>query len=304
MRVDADTQFVQQHFQAMGYTPEPIDRPGPNGRTADLWAHVGTDCLVVEVKSRTDDAETAEQLRRAPLGEILEREGDLARKNRLSSVIEEASRQIADSQYHYPGVGVLWFRAKPRLGFDDSEHQMEATLLGIRGVAWMRGDESRATTAFAATFSDFYRFPNIDATVLEVEDKGRLLLNPFSCNGPPIFMGRIPSRKAHPTIRICCLPPLQCRLSLGDCSGPPIFVDRIPSRKAHPIIRICCLPPLQCGVFPEVGSCPQLPCPIPSRYPEAGPVASGRHSFLPAFGRFVASATAGIATRPGRPLPG
>jgi len=44
----------------------------------------------------------------------------------------------------------------------------------------MRGDDSGATRAFAATFSDFYRFPNIDAAVVEVERKGRLLLNPFS----------------------------------------------------------------------------------------------------------------------------
>ncbi len=57
---------------------------------------------------------------------------------------------------------------------------MQATLFGIRDVVWMRGDESRGTRAFAATYSDFYRFPNIDAAVLEIKDKGRLLLNPFS----------------------------------------------------------------------------------------------------------------------------
>jgi len=180
MKVDPDTQIVQQRLEAMGYKLKPVDHPGPNGKSADLWAHVDTDCLVVEVKSRVDDAETAEQLRRAPVGEILEREGDLGRKNRLSCVVEEASRQIADSHHHYPGVGVLWFRATPRIGFDDSEHQLQATLLGIRDLAWMRGDDSGATRAFAATYSDFYLFPNIDAAVLEVEDKGRLLLNPFS----------------------------------------------------------------------------------------------------------------------------
>lgn len=44
----------------------------------------------------------------------------------------------------------------------------------------MRGEASGCTRGFAATFCDFFQFPNIDAAVLEVEDKGRLLLNPFS----------------------------------------------------------------------------------------------------------------------------
>src|SRR5438093_5057348 len=137
MKGDLDTQIVQLRVQEMGYTPEPIQRPGPAGKSADLWAHVDSDCLVVEVKSRTDDAETAERLKHTPVGEIIEREGDLGRKNRLSAVVEEASRQIADSQHHCPGVGVLWFRATPSLGFDDSEHQLQATPFGIRDVAWM-----------------------------------------------------------------------------------------------------------------------------------------------------------------------
>ncbi len=180
MKVDLDRQIAQKRLQEMSYTPEPVNRPGPTGKSADLWAHADRDCLVVEVKSRVDDAEIANQIKHAPVGEILEREWDLGRKNRLSAVAQEASRQIADSQHYYPGVGVLWFRARPHLGFDDSELQMQATLLGIRDVVWIRGDDSRGTRAFGATFSDFYRFPNIDAAVLEIEDKGRLLLKPFS----------------------------------------------------------------------------------------------------------------------------
>jgi len=191
MKVDADIQIVQQRLQLMDYTPEPIARPGPTGKSADLWAHADSDSIVVEVKSRVDDAKTADQLTHAPVGEILEREGDLGRKNRLSAVVEEASLQIADSQHQYPGVGILWFRANPRLGFDDSEHQMQATLLGIRDVVWIRGDDSKGTSAFGATFSDFYRFPNIDAAVLEIEDKGRLLLNPFSRRKPELMHTRL-----------------------------------------------------------------------------------------------------------------
>ena len=43
--------------------------------------------------------------------------------------------------------------------------------------------------------------------------------------------------------------------------GPPIFAGRIPSRKAYLIIRICCLRTLQLSAFPRDSSCPQVPCP-------------------------------------------
>ena len=106
------------------------------------------------------------------------------------------------------------------------------------------------------------------------------------------------------------------------CSGPPIFAGRIPSRKAHPTIRIRSLPSFQLSTFLGDRSCPQFPCPAPFRCLKAGPDAPARRSSrssrlpespwhwpevvwsLPTFDRFVASATAGIATRPGRPLPG
>jgi hypothetical protein len=180
MSLDPDSEIVQQRLALIGYSSEPIDRPGPNGKSADLWGHKETDCLVIEVKSRTDDAEIEHRLQQAPEGEMLQWEGDLGRKNRLSAVVEQASRQISDSQVHYAGIGVLWFRATPEIGFDDSEHQMQATLLGIRDICWIRGEEWRGSIAFFATYSDFFRFPNIDCAVLEIKDKGRLLLNPFS----------------------------------------------------------------------------------------------------------------------------
>jgi hypothetical protein len=122
---------------------------------------------------------------------MLKWEGDLARKNRLSAIVEDASRQISDSQVYYPGLGVLWFRATPEIGFDDSEHQLQATLLGIRDICWIRGEESRGSRAFFATYADFFRFPVIDCAVIEIEDKGRLLLNPFSLRKEELKKSRL-----------------------------------------------------------------------------------------------------------------
>src|SRR6266568_1276313 len=36
-------------------------------------------------------------------------------------------------------------------------------------------------------------------------------------------------------------------------------MGRFPSRRPHPIIKICCLPPLQRSAFPGDASCPQMP---------------------------------------------
>jgi len=57
-----------------------------------------------------------------------------------------------------------------------------------------------------------------------------------------------------------------------DCTGPSNFMGRLPSRKAHLIIRICCLPPLQPGVLPGDGSCVQLPGVLVHRFLRIGPL--------------------------------
>jgi len=75
---------------------------------------------------------------------------------------------------------------------------------------------------------------------------------------------------SHP-VRVAFL-----RETAHGCSGPPILMGRVPSRKAHPIIGICCLPPIQPSTFPGDCSCPQIPCPIPYHYPEGGPAESVR----------------------------
>ena len=93
-----------------------------------------------------------------------------------------------------------------------------------------------------------------------------------------------------------------CSLLLVDMPSPPT-----PAKRVRPVVRSSVQP---VPAFPQsrqgrpshrvfrgrlgVHSCYSLPT---CRQPDAA-------SFLPGSGRFVASATAGIATRPGRPLPG
>ena len=89
------------------------------------------------------------------------------------------------------------------------------------------------------------------------------------------------------------------------CSGPPILWSRTPARNPLHINRLSSQPTLYLWIHSGGWSCRVPHRSVPFHCPEAGPGVSARHFFLPGGSDgFVASATAGIATRPGRPLPG
>src|SRR5881628_773778 len=98
VKPDPGSQIVIHRLGTIGYKAGSIPRPESQDKSADLWAQCGDDCLVVEVKSRVDDAPTQSQLQREPVGTIVEREGSIGRKNWLSAVVEDAARQIQASQ--------------------------------------------------------------------------------------------------------------------------------------------------------------------------------------------------------------
>jgi len=103
----------------------------------------------------------------------------------------------------------------------------------------------------------------------------------------PTWPPKRASRVAHHSLLACCHPPPR-RSGPGTSSSTSRSVAAFPqSRQGRPSHRVF---RGRLGVH----ACYGLPT---RRQPEAA-------SFLPGFGRFVTSTTAGIATRPGRPLPG
>jgi hypothetical protein len=177
---DLHRQAVRQKLEAVGYTVTEI--PEGNHLSADLAA-TGPDLgLVVEVKARRDDMERAREFHSGPPARVVKSCSKIVHDDSLSDVVHHAAKQIASSQKHHFGIGVLWFRADPELGISHANQKMVTTLLGRRYVN-VRGADGiiDKTVCYLAGHADFYRYTGIDLAVVEdSEDNAQLLLNPYS----------------------------------------------------------------------------------------------------------------------------
>lgn len=168
-------------LEESGYNVRLIAEEQDDNR-ADLLASCETDSLIVEVKCKYDDLELTNQLSKAEYREILPYHAKIHRNNSLSSLIEEASRQIEASKILSENAfGVLWFHPDPKLGFSDSDQQMRMTLYGGQ-YAFVDDPNGAQWTlpCYYTTYSDFFRYTSINAVALHVEEGVQLLPNPFS----------------------------------------------------------------------------------------------------------------------------
>jgi hypothetical protein len=177
MDYDPHADEVREALARLGYSVEPI--PTTTEDSADLWVHAGDDCLIVEVKARIDDLDVVEDLARSP-STVITREGQGGRTDQLGRIVHKARNQIVASQVNLRGLGVLWFRETPALGPSHAARTMMANLLGIRVVCFHRHAEFNFADALLTGRTDFHRYPEIDAAVLEDERGFRLLINPYS----------------------------------------------------------------------------------------------------------------------------
>lgn len=172
---------VKSCLEESGYTVHLIEED-QNDNRADLLASCETDSLIVEVKCKYDDDELFKQLRAAKARETVPYHAEIRRKNSLSSLIEEASRQIEASKIlSKDAFGVLWFHPDPKLGFSDADQQIRMTLYGGQYAFVDAPDGSQLTMpCYYTTYSDFYRYASINAVVLHVEEGVQILPNTFS----------------------------------------------------------------------------------------------------------------------------
>lgn len=178
MTLDAHSEAVAEWLRAMAYLVDPI--PETNEESADLWARQGGYGLVVEIKSRIEDCAVAEELDAAPIGTIVEYEGNVERDETIGRIVRKAVGQIEASQRTYEGLGVLWFRPEPILRDLDAAEKMWATLVGARIIGYgPRLEDFKFGTCLFATHSSFHRYHSLDAAVINADEKATLLVNPF-----------------------------------------------------------------------------------------------------------------------------
>lgn len=168
-------------LEETGYAVQLIDEVQGQKR-ADLFATCQRDSLIIEVKCKYDDDWLCEQLRETEPRKVIPYHALIQRNNSLASLIEEALGQIEGCRHlSERAFGLLWFHPDPKLGFSDSDQQIQMNLYGGRYAFIDTPNGSEVSmVCYYTTYADFYRYRSIAAVVLHIKEGARLLPNPFS----------------------------------------------------------------------------------------------------------------------------
>jgi hypothetical protein len=167
---DPNRDAVQQRLEALGFDVHPIAEHGSE-RRPDLMARADAQTLYVEVKRRTEDAALRAGMASVPTGMTAAVLTNLDKRNSISADIKHAQNQLSAvarrGDFH-----LLWFRANNGPFVHDALEQIGATLYGIRMVIVGGTGAERPRACAYAGHADFYRFQQIDGTIVEVDQLG------------------------------------------------------------------------------------------------------------------------------------
>lgn len=136
--------------------------------------------MYVEVKTRSKDRVLRASMEAVPIGGAVEILTDLDKHNSLSAEIKHASSQLS-SAASPDDFRLLWYRVNKGPFVHDTKKQIGSTLYGMRMVlAESPGHEIRPWHCAYAGYADFFRFQDIDGTMVEEDGLIALFLNPFS----------------------------------------------------------------------------------------------------------------------------
>jgi hypothetical protein len=134
-------------------------------------ARADAQTLYVEVKRRTEDAALRAGMASVPTGMTAAVLTNLDKRNSISADIKHAQNQLSAvarrGDFH-----LLWFRANNGPFVHDALEQIGATLYGIRMVIVGEPGAERPRACAYAGHADFYRFQQIDGTIVEVDQLG------------------------------------------------------------------------------------------------------------------------------------
>jgi Archaeal holliday junction resolvase (hjc) len=194
---DPNRGVVQARLEAIGFTvhaiPESDTLPQP-----DLVAHAEGVTMYVEVKTRVEDSVLRARMEAVPVGATAAILTNLDKHNSLSADIKHACSQLKAAASP-DDLRLLWYRADSSPFVHDALDQIGATLYGIRMVVVESPSGQQARACAYAGHADFYRFQDIDGTMVEVDRLITLLLNPFSPRRAAFAASRI-AKVVHPSV--------------------------------------------------------------------------------------------------------
>jgi hypothetical protein len=152
---------LRRLLETAGYSVRRI-RPAPPSRRADYRAAAEDEVLLVEVKSRDDDRDFLRELHATGRAGS---EIKLAYSNAISAQIEDAVRQLSVSAAAEPTALRLMAMVAGRDDPIPALEQFKMTLYGIVDLLTESGLETSAIPCFYLTYSDFFRFPELDGAI-------------------------------------------------------------------------------------------------------------------------------------------
>ena len=171
MSDDQETSIVIDTLtKDMGFEAERIPEKHSEKR-ADIWARKGEDYFLFEVKSREDHPALMAYIENAQAYEEAEYCEELKRRNAISSILEDASRQLAETPKPNGEFSCVWFRIVEELIPDGSKF-IQTSLYGIKYLMISDSKSNRRGWAqcYYFDYNDFYNYRNINAVIL---DNGR-----------------------------------------------------------------------------------------------------------------------------------
>lgn len=161
------------------------DIPTSDKEESDFLASFGTTKVLIEEKTKLDDAVyLAQRARALDTGEIHSFSLPLVRDNRLSGIVSKATRQLQSSADQPHDFRLVWFTATGTQA-EAKYHQFIATLYGTTKILEMNQSFYRSCYFFRN--SDFHRHAAIldgavAAYVSGTSITAKLCLNPLSPN--------------------------------------------------------------------------------------------------------------------------
>ena len=177
----SEEERVVKSMRELGFDPKKIAECRDK-RTCDFSAGHGGDSYLIEAKMRAEDEEILSAMRRGDWSVKRQSQGH---SNPISKIVRDSVNQLDAVKTDTDTYRMIWISL---VHFPDEDlcfKQIVYTLYGIEDIVFKCVDAQREMSGllcFYFTHSEFHRFPQLDAAILERRGGFTLCLNEFSKN--------------------------------------------------------------------------------------------------------------------------